>query len=72
MICINVYAIMSRGTRVKFLKSIHTNAFITTSYYMCISFGVSDNQQVLKGQRVGNATHSVTQSQVVYQWDSRY
>jgi hypothetical protein len=30
---------MSRGTRVKFLQSIHTNSFITMHHYFCIFVG---------------------------------
>ena len=52
---LNMHAIMGIGTRIKFLQSIQTSAYITMHHCLCLLVGRSINWQILKGQNVNNA-----------------
>jgi hypothetical protein len=66
---INMDATMGTGTRIKFLQSIHTSAYITMHHCLCLVVGGSINWQILKGQKVDNANLSAIHNQMVFQWN---
>ncbi len=66
---LNMHAIMGIGTRIKFLQSIQTSAYITMHHCLCLLVGRSINWQILKGQNVNNATLGAIQNQIAFQWN---